>query len=381
MLLSMQFTTCITPADIDPIAPENILVVDGFITDQPGPHQIRIERVLSFAGVLDGGVTQLEENAVVRVIDDAGGSIQLQRNTEIVKTITRADATLQPRTAPCIPMVNFREALTPSYRTPEGFRGEIGRTYTLEITTADGEVYRSEPQLMRETPVIDSLTLEFTILPSLGSAPASGVRVFSTFQDPVGEDYYFWKVNGIYRINTEDDRERQTVIPGAGRCCLFDPVDDGLDDCWILESDIMGNEIALSDRFFDGQRQTQLIGLVEDDGLRFANESVADAQQYYVEVEQYSMSREAFLFNERIASLQEIDGEIFDPPPLSIRGNVFNVENTDEPVVGFFGAYSVTVASGFISRDILEFRQPFPNPCGDCRVRAGAQVETPEPYR
>ena len=93
------------------------------------------------------------------------------------------------------------------------------------------------------------------------------------------------------------------------------------------------------------------------------------------------MSREAFNFNERIATLAEINGEIFDSPPLSVGGNLFNIENPDEDVVGFFGAYSVQKRDIFIDKNMLSFVQPFPRPCGDCRIRAGAQLEIPEPYR
>ena len=361
----MLFESCITPANIDPSDPDSILVVDGFITDAPGPHEFRVERVSPFAGVRQGGVTQLEEGAQVRIVDDLGRVTELQRNSEIVKSIFNAVP------EGCVPVVSFREALTPSYKTPEEFSGVVGRTYTLEIVTAGGETFRSEPQLMIETPAIDSLILQFKELPSVSSIPGSGVEVFSTFQDSPGEDYYFWKVNGIYRINTMDR-------PGA--CCLFDPSDGREENCWIVETDIMGNEFALSDRFFDEQLTSQPIGLIEDDGLRFASDFVAVDQQYYVEVEQYRISRDAFLFNERIAVLQDINGEIFDPPPLSIRGNVFNVEDPDQPVIGFFGAYSVSVRSVFVNGNMLDFRQPFPNPCGDCRVRKGAQVRTPEPY-
>ena len=77
----------------------------------------------------------------------------------------------------------------------------------------------------------------------------------------------------------------------------------------------------------------------------------------------------------------EIDGDLFDPPPAEIRGNIRNVDRPDEIVIGFFGAYSVKKKEIFIKRADIEELQFNPRPCGDCRSRAGAQVSIPEVYK
>ena len=266
-LTFIGLTTCITPANLEPGDFNDLLVVNGFITDEPGPHRVRIDRISRFAGVLQGGATQLEENAQVRILDDLGNTYPLARRVEIVKQISNAvpDG--------CVPTTNFREALTPSYFTQEGFAGEVGRTYTLEIVTVDNQIYRSEPQTILPTAPVDSLSLRFIEIASLG-VPGSAVEIYSSFTDPVGENYYFWQINGIYRLSTK-------ARPGA--CCLFDPADGLADDCWIMERDVAGNQLALSDRFFEGRHTTQRVGLIEDDGLRFANQDTPERQQYHVE--------------------------------------------------------------------------------------------------
>lgn len=368
VLLWFFLPGCITRVDIEPSDFEEHLVVEGFITDEFGPHEFRITRVARFAGVLEGGLIEREE-AEVRIIDQNGVSTPLR-----VRDLQRKEV-FNANPPACTPAVTFARVQT-NYLSPGNFRGEIGNTYTLEIITGNGNTYRSTPQTMRATPPIQSLQLRFVELPSLDPVIVpSGVEISASWQDPPDEEnYYSWRVNGIYRINTSEAN-----LPGA--CCLFDPRDNQARDCWINETDLQGNEIAFSDAQVNGQLITKAIGFVEDDGLRFASNAVPFDKQYYIEIEQYAISKEAYDFNQRIRTLQDIDGEIFDPPPLGIRGNINNIDDPSEIVIGHFGAYAMQKRDIFIPANLLEFRQRFTSPCGDCRVRAGAQVEIPEPYR
>lgn len=367
-------STCISSVDVKPSDFKDLLVVQGFINDDFGPHSLRITRVAQFSGTEDGGSVSIIEDALVTITDQDGQSTLLTR-----KILQRNELILPdpPYTSvPCVPRLTFAEIKT-DYRTPETFKGEIGNTYTLEITTKEGQTFRSEPQTIQPTPPIDSLSLAFKTLPGLDPiVPESAVEIFSSWQDPSEADnYYFWRINGIYKISTPD---RST----GDFCCAYDPRDGEADDCWIIEKNLIGNELAFSDERVNGQIATTSIGMIEDNGLRFAETGFVSAdKQYYIEVEQYMIPEKAFRFNEKLKTLSEINGEIFDPPPLSIRGNVFDVNNSEETVIGYFGAYSAQKKSTFLNRSLLEFTQIFPQPCGDCRLRSGAQIATPEPYK
>ena len=359
---------CISPVDIQAGSFTPSLVVEGFITDDFGPHEIRISRVAKFAGVRQGGAIRIVNNAEVQIIDDQGNSTPVRQQDIIRKEVFNGS-----EFGGCLPTLAFLEVKT-NYLTPDNFKAEVGKSYVLEIRV-DGKTYRSAPQLVLTTPEIDSLSLGFVTLPSSNDlAPRTGVEVFAAWNDPVGQDFYSWKINGIYGINTSSQG-------GIGECCLFDPTDLGATYCWIREQDIEGNIVALDDRFFEGQTAREKVGFVEDDGVRFADGRVPDSKQYYVEVEQYRFSQEAFNFFRNIDILSSIDGEIFDPPPVSIRGNIANINDSNELVVGFFGAFSVKRKGIFITKDLILDRQPFSGSCGDCRTRAGAQVEVPEVFR
>ena len=373
LVLFLTFLTCLSPIDINPSDFEDFVVVQGFIDDDFGPHEIRITNVAQFSGTATGGNVTIIDGATVKIIDQNGVETPLRRLSLERKELILPDPPYP--TVPCTPWLSFANIKT-DYLTPETFKGEIGNAYTLEILTREGKRYRSEPQTIRPTPEIDSLILAFKEIPGLDPiVPESGVEIFTSFNDPAEEDnYYFWRVNGIYRIFT---RDRSTF----DFCCAYDPRDGGEENCWIVEENIEGNLLAFSDQRVNGQQVTQSIGFLKDDGIRFANTAVPSSKQYYVEVEQYAIDIKAFNFNERVVTLGSINGEIFDPPPLSVRGNVFNVDDPDETVIGYFGAYSVQKKGVFVKRSLFNFIQNNPRPCGDCRLRSGAQVEIPEPYR
>ena len=357
--------SCITPLDQDPSGFEPYLVVEGFITDDFGPHEFNITEVTAFTGVTTGGAI-IPIEAVVEIVDQDGVRTPIERPNAIRKDLFNA------LPEGCVPATNFVEVLGP-YQTPASFRGEIGNTYTLEVRTR-GKIYRSTPQTIVPTPPIDSVIVQFKELPSTDDiVKPSGLEVLAVFQDPPDErNYYSWEIDGIYRINTPD---RPLV------CCLFDPADGGEEVCWIVEDDIKNNEIAFSDESTNGNLNTVIVGFIEDDGLRFASNLLPDDKKYYIEVAQYQMDEAAFEFYNNVKTLAEIDGEIFDPLPLSIRGNVFNEANPDEIVIGHFSAFSVQKKGVFVPESTFEFKQVFPNLCGDCRVRAGAQIQTPAPFQ
>ena len=369
ILYSLLFEACITPLDTDPSDFDDYIVVQGFITDDFGPHRIRISRVAQFSGVEDAGEIKIED-AEVCITDNTGESVTLRRISGQRKFL------LGNNNPPCFTSVDF-SPFTTDYLTPETFRGRVGNVYTLEIVASDGKVYHSEPQTIRATPPIDTVLVEFRELPSLNpSVPGSGIEIFSSWQDPPEEDnFYFWRLNGTYRIHTPDRS-------GPGRCCRYDPRDGLSEICWIVERNLRGNRLSFSDQMTNGERVTLPVGLIEDDGLRFNSALLSAERKYYVEVEQYMITEEDFEFIDRISTLGSINGEVFDPPPLSItrNGNIFNVEDPDEVVIGRFGAYSVQKKGVFVPKSLFRFTQRFPAPCGDCRLRTGAQLETPEPF-
>ena len=103
--------------------------------------------------------------------------------------------------------------------------------------------------------------------------------------------------------------------------------------------------------------------------------------EFKEKIEEYLENRTAYEYYNNLRVLSEINGEIFDPPPVRPVGNFLNISNPNETVIGFFGVFSKSEKGVFVSRDILEERK-FHGSCGDCRYfRFNGQLEIPDVYR
>ncbi len=366
-LCAMTSSRCISPIEQDLDEPLKILVVEGFIDDDFGPHEVQISMIAKFASAANGGSIE-RVDANVRIFDDLGNSFPLRRRTE-----ERIDLFNRCPEVGCLQGVSRTEVIS-NYLTSPDFRGVAGRSYTLEIQLNDGSLYLSKSQRIPESPLIDSIFVQFAEISADNKRqPTTGVEVFASWQDdPNEENFYFWQINGTYKIETPD-RTSPTI------CCLY--LNDGFgQSCWVEENNIPGATGPFVDNFVDGNQVIGLIGFVEDDGRRFASLEVPPNKQYYVEAEQFVMNEEAFRFFNNIDILSEINGEIFDPPPIGSQGNIINVTDPNEEVVGFFGAFGKRTASTFVPRSMLRSIKRHGS-CGDCRIFINGQLEVPEPYR
>lgn len=243
----------------------------------------------------------------------------------------------------------------------------MGNTYILQITTSGGKTYYSSPEQVVKAPEIDSLILEYKKLPSSDPLDfASGVEVFSQWQDPENEtNYYMWRSSGTYKIETHPE-DHWSVGP-QGR--FFDPL-DCCATCWVYEDNGDKSVRIMKDNNSNGNLVTNLTSFIVDDGGRYMD-------KYFVTIEQHSISKEAFLFLELLNNQLGVDGDIFDPPPATIRGNMISLDDPDENVIGYFIASDVSLKSIFIPKEILGDRQIQKVINDDCRVLQNSTTMRP----
>lgn len=371
---SLTLPGCVVPLENSPGAVQDIVVIEGFIDDDFGPHQVKVTAIAPFVSIQEGGAIR-RLDAVVKIFDDLGNVTELSRitsqRTELFPT--------PPNGGVCgIPGIRSYEVQS-NYLTPPSFRGVPGRSYSLEVEIDElDKTYRSSfVKLMPSVP-IDSLFFEFRFIPGPNDLqPRFGVDVLGSWQDPGDtEDYYMWEFEGTYRLETFS-----LCNVGLGFECAYDPRDDFGEECWVVEQNVDANLNLLSDTFFDGRRAVEKIGFIEDDAKRFSSNVVRSSRQYHVKAEQYAVPKEAFDFYTVVGILSEIDGEIFDPPPVRPLGNILNIEEPSEIVIGYFGAFGKSTHSAFIDRSVLLDRK-FHGTCGDCRYfQYNGQIEIPDVYR
>jgi len=105
---------------------EEILIVDGSITNIPGPYEVKLFRSSSVNGNLVVPQSMPAKKVILK--DDIG-------NSEILSTVQ---------------LGIYRTSLT-------GMRGVVGRSYKIIIELPDGRIYESIPERINPSGNIDSL--------------------------------------------------------------------------------------------------------------------------------------------------------------------------------------------------------------------------------
>lgn len=323
---------CVKPYNPETIQIEPLLVVDGIVTDQVGQTNI----------------------SLTQTADYKANSVNL--------TVQKATVTVTDNTGQVIP---FKEVRAGYYQPQQtGWKGTPGRTYTLNIATAEGKKYRSQPDLLKPVPPIDTVYYQYSRSSIPGTqAYDKGFDVYVDTKDAeTPGDYYRWDWQAFEPLlyceiqitrNSRTGVETQTPLT----CCT---------NCWDIKR-CYACVTTMSDKLVNGKK------ISRQPVLRAPFESVS---RYYVEVTQYSMSEAAFLYWKTVRDIASNTGGIFDAAPLTIGGNVANITNPDERVLGYFGASGASTKAIYIDRtktndtpNLLPPLPPlpsFPPPCKVC---------------
>lgn len=315
LLLTLGFWGCQEEyyPEIDQIEPS--LVVQGLITDQAGPYLVR----LSMSGRFQeppvyNGVSE----AVVSIIDNDGNSAELL------------------------------EVSPGYYQTPEGFQGEIGKAYTLQITTLDGYQYASTPQ---------------EILPPMNIDSIYGIKGEKVFYRPSSVSNIFFETNIIGSfafISTSGSGEQLTRFRYSSELYVQYgvPVSDiEFWSCWIKKPITRFQSTDLG--FFsdlDGASQNVAFVPLLANGLpylEFPLDSLYDQVRVVIN-KVYTLNGEAYAFHKAKTEQMNASGRIFDPIAAQLPGNIICTSHPEKVALGFFEASSETTLT---YRVITSFNQ------------------------
>lgn len=306
-------SSCIDRIEIKvPDSYSSQLVVDGLITDEPGPYTVRLTKATRIEKFLEFSREDVTQ-ANVTIIDNVG-------NSELLKEVTSG-----------------------VYETrPDGIRGVVGREYSVRIETKEGKIYESIPDKMNPVGEIDNLYYEYETFQPLSAPEEYGFRFYiDTEAIPNIDNFVRWKFTGIFRVDAEP--KLHTVFmcsPDPRPCSGLVFVDGGLKrvgectccTCWVTRYETKPH---VSDNQFvrDGDIKRIEVGYVPIEFFPFQ-------QRYRVEVKQMSLSREAYDYWRIIQPQKEGAASLFQPPTGKTRTNVF-AKYGNEEVQGLFYASSV----------------------------------------
>lgn len=275
-----------------PDAGENpeLLVVEGLITDQDSVYRIRLSRSTPIGTAL---ARTAVEGALVTITDEKG----------IVTTL--------------------KESPPGTYSTDSTiFRGRIGGSYSLHFKI-DNANYETDFIEMKPVPPIDSIYYEKVVItPSKDSIYIEeGCKIYVDAYDP-GNKCLF------YRWDYVETWEYRIPYSVANQVC------------WITEQ---SGEILVKNTSVYSQARVTKYPLVfvtdETDRLKV---------KYSILVNQYSLDEAEYNFWEKVRTVSQNVGNLYDITPSTISGNIRCTTNPDEIVLGYFSVSAVTQKRLFV---------------------------------
>jgi hypothetical protein len=288
---------CVTEFIPETNEDQQMLVVEGLITDQPEAYTIKLSKSLPL-GEPSSAIPL--GNCYVTVTDDLGN------------------------------VYNTQESVFGTYVTnPMLFRGVVGRKYSLHITTngQNGKRlnYESFPVEMKPVPPIDSLYYEKRILKQNGNYPPDeGAQVFlNTHSADNSCRFYRWEFDETWEIRVP------FTVPNSS--------------CWInINSSVINVKSTAAITASKVDRFPLNFISNETDRLKY---------KYSMQVKQYSLSEDEFAYWDKLRNISEQVGGLYDITPSSIPSNIMCIENPGEKILGYFSVSATSSKRVFIKNN------------------------------
>ena len=307
--------------DIDESDP--VLVVDGILHNQKGPYTV----TLSQSTQMNDPEFIPYQECRVTIMDDAGA---------------RED------------LVETRPGVYKSKK--DGLRGAIGKSYRLRVETPTGRVFQSDFQKMPPSTGIDSLYVkkEYRISPDEEIPDIPGYRFYVNTGKPGNDSTYFlWKMKETFEY-TADHMLDAIFTQGEVR---WVHQRDTLYRCWKRQkvtSFFTANTANLEGSGINGQP----LHFVGSDSRRLQ-------QRYSMLLQQYHISKEAYLFWKNLQDQLSEKFYLFSSQPYQIEGNITPVDDSQGFALGFFTVASVREKRLYVDRPDFEFYydvcEPYPS--------------------
>jgi hypothetical protein len=365
-LLLVLCGSCIEP--FNPVIEERqeVLVINGFITDRGGPHQVLITRSTPYNDPSNIPVS----GCVVTVEDETGIRFEYSE--------------IYPGVYEAILMQAFVQ---------------VGKSYSLYVNTPDGNEYRSDFEEMLACSPVDSIYYEVKERPT--SDPDVVLNGVQFYVDVRGSTEtapnYRWLLEETWMYNAPH---------------YADLLYDG-NYLYDIQSPYYCFRTDTAKGLYTASTHNLSVNHLNRQSLHYvSNQTPRLSLKYSILVEQHSLSDPAYDFWKRMES-QTTEGEgLYEAQPSSTIGNIYNVDDPTERVLGYFYATQVqqkrlTLVNDFdfgiklyqcpldTIQDLSELGEPFPyyltsldptgmrgppymtgsKKCFDCRMWGGTTEE------
>ncbi len=314
------------------------LVIDGYITDQPGPYSVQVSSSFDIDAKVS---TRIAQDVKRMVISD---------NTGINEEL--------------IPQGNGL------YKTST-IQGVAGRVYKLSIEMYNGRTYESIPDTLHHAGNMDSLFYELNEHGNGLYATVAGWGIDILAKASAGNaktNAFLWTSKGTFRVDTHPE----LVNTAKTKCywqdngqCSFIPPCSGLYNfgttrlpiyqrvspctcctCWY---DLYSSKLILSDNAF----RTGSSSFPRMNVFRVPVSPLLLMYKMYIDVKMLSLSQQSYRFWKVIRNQQEAVGSIFQPITGKIATQFVQVSGSPAPVTGMFYAAGSKQLTIVITHDMV----------------------------
>ncbi|MDA3890463.1 MAG: DUF4249 family protein [Salinivirgaceae bacterium] len=252
-------------------------------------------------------------------------------------------------------LIQLKESGNGVYKLPNGsadFSPE--NEYIATIILADGSVIKSEPIFWNDTLPLANVFFDFNIKTSLVKNSAGeyinvnqeGIFVKFKLQQPKTETVYY-RVNADYYVHSQKwiSRVGEYIIHEPHYDIVYEIRYDTLYDIYEGFSNVdfpVTGELFPYIEYDQSDLTVSALFLPADNECRnFSNYTEDNFIEWLIPIDLYHTSEQVHNYYSNVAKQLGASGQIFDPIPDQIIGNMHNETDPSEPVLGLFDVVSV----------------------------------------
>jgi len=336
LILVLLCGSCVEPFELLLEESQEVLVISGMISDRPGRHEI----IVSLSSPYREPVFQGVDLCMVAVEDQEGNMIHY---TNIGEGVYVADL-------------------------PDSFL-EVGDAVSLQVLTPEDRLYRSSFDTILACPELDSVYYE------LGQQETPdpeftrpGIQFYLDMTGgPNDSRNIIWQVDETWEywaslIGTHIYRHDWSILEEFRSSVLF--------KCW--KNFPLDHVYIRSTRSLSANELKRL-------PLNFvSNETDRLSVTYSLHVQQQSLSSESYDYWRRMNDQSVESGGMYEKQPASVAGNIYNVDDPEEVVLGCFYATQLREERLFVhNNNLFDFYVPHIQ----CQYQTTNTLFTPEHYK
>ncbi len=291
---------------------EDALVVDGIITNNPGPYTVKLSHSSSVE--------------TPKYLPYTACSVSINCDDGSTEQLIETD-----------PGVYLSSVF--------GMQGEIGKKYKIIIYTPNEQTYESPFQELKAPVELADVYYEEEIQPSEDlNHNLEGLRFYLDTKPAVQDtNYFLWKMESTYKFESSYliryvyDQRHMSVWPQP----------DTFYTCWKSEQ---------IPELFTYETAQLSEPVIKHFPLHFVSTEDRELSiRYSLLVRQFTVTKEVFSYWDSQREQNDKQGGMYNKQPYQILGNVTNAKHPGEPVMGYFLVAGVSEKRIFLDRPSLHF--------------------------